>query len=234
MKKTAKSKVKKSAPKRSSASAQPAEELPNLLAIIGKLVERLESLERKSDAILGRLSQLPSDIRNTIQSAQQRAGTPAVQGQPHRPQSGSQGRPNSSYEQPFSRPLQVSQPSRSEPMRQPQASFEGRRERTLYPAVCADCRKNCEVPIKPAEGRPVYCKACFALRKSVTAHHTPDRRSAVAYLASKSGQNPNAALPQRPAQAVEAQRTAMAAAPVSSGRDKAAQRERTKPSKKRK
>ena len=38
--------------------------------------------------------------------------------------------------------------------------------RPLYQAVCADCSKNCEVPFKPQEGRPVYCKECFAKRKA--------------------------------------------------------------------
>jgi CxxC-x17-CxxC domain-containing protein len=40
------------------------------------------------------------------------------------------------------------------------------RERTLYKAVCADCSKECEVPFKPKEDRPVYCKECFAKRKA--------------------------------------------------------------------
>ncbi|MSR78456.1 MAG: hypothetical protein EXS63_09605 [Candidatus Omnitrophica bacterium] len=47
-----------------------------------------------------------------------------------------------------------------------QPPMENRRERTMYQVVCADCRKNCEVPFKPTEERPVYCKECFALRKS--------------------------------------------------------------------
>lgn len=44
------------------------------------------------------------------------------------------------------------------------------RERTLYDAVCADCQKNCRVPFRPKEGRPVYCPECFAIRK---AGHAP-------------------------------------------------------------
>jgi CxxC-x17-CxxC domain-containing protein len=34
-----------------------------------------------------------------------------------------------------------------------------------YKAVCADCGKECEVPFKPAENRPVYCQLCWAKRK---------------------------------------------------------------------
>ncbi len=41
-----------------------------------------------------------------------------------------------------------------------------RRERILHKAICADCNKGCEVPFKPSQDRPVYCKECFAKRKS--------------------------------------------------------------------
>jgi CxxC-x17-CxxC domain-containing protein len=30
-----------------------------------------------------------------------------------------------------------------------------------FKAVCADCGKECEVPFKPTEGRPVKCNDCF-------------------------------------------------------------------------
>jgi len=39
------------------------------------------------------------------------------------------------------------------------------RERILYKAICADCKKECEVPFKPSQDRPVYCKDCFSKRK---------------------------------------------------------------------
>ena len=42
----------------------------------------------------------------------------------------------------------------------------GFRERVLHKAVCADCKKACEVPFKPSGERPVYCKDCFSKRKS--------------------------------------------------------------------
>ena len=38
-------------------------------------------------------------------------------------------------------------------------------QRMMYQVVCADCKKNTEVPFKPGD-RPVYCKECFAVRKS--------------------------------------------------------------------
>jgi CxxC-x17-CxxC domain-containing protein len=37
--------------------------------------------------------------------------------------------------------------------------FGGSRE--MHKATCADCKKECEVPFKPTEGRPVYCRDCF-------------------------------------------------------------------------
>jgi len=39
------------------------------------------------------------------------------------------------------------------------------RDRTLHRAICADCKKECEVPFKPSGERPVYCKDCFSKRK---------------------------------------------------------------------
>jgi len=39
-------------------------------------------------------------------------------------------------------------------------SFGGPRE--MHKATCSDCGKETEVPFKPTEGRPVYCRDCFA------------------------------------------------------------------------
>lgn len=41
------------------------------------------------------------------------------------------------------------------------------RERVLHKAICADCKKECEVPFKPSGERPVYCKECFSKRRAV-------------------------------------------------------------------
>lgn len=35
-----------------------------------------------------------------------------------------------------------------------------------YKAVCVDCGSECEVPFKPDPNRPVYCRECWANRKS--------------------------------------------------------------------
>ena len=33
--------------------------------------------------------------------------------------------------------------------------------RQMFPAVCAECGKDTEVPFEPREGRPVYCSDCY-------------------------------------------------------------------------
>ena len=36
--------------------------------------------------------------------------------------------------------------------------------RQMYPAVCAECGQNTEVPFEPRGDRPVYCRDCFSKR----------------------------------------------------------------------
>ena len=38
----------------------------------------------------------------------------------------------------------------------------GSGSRQMYPAVCADCGQQTEVPFEPRGDRPVYCRDCFA------------------------------------------------------------------------
>lgn len=38
--------------------------------------------------------------------------------------------------------------------------FKARRQ--MYPAVCAQCGKETEVPFEPRSGRPVYCSDCYS------------------------------------------------------------------------
>ena len=37
--------------------------------------------------------------------------------------------------------------------------------REMHKAKCSECGKDCEVPFKPAEGRPVYCRDCYSKKK---------------------------------------------------------------------
>ena len=34
-------------------------------------------------------------------------------------------------------------------------------QRQFFPATCAQCGKNTEVPFAPTSGRPVYCRDCY-------------------------------------------------------------------------
>ena len=40
-------------------------------------------------------------------------------------------------------------------------SYGDRSQRQMFPAVCAQCGKNTEVPFEPREGKPVYCSDCY-------------------------------------------------------------------------
>jgi CxxC-x17-CxxC domain-containing protein len=67
-----------------------------------------------------------------------------------------------------------SSPSYAQPQRQDHAHHRPSemnqnnnfRDRVLHKAVCADCKKECQVPFKPTGDRPVYCKECFGKRKA--------------------------------------------------------------------
>jgi CxxC-x17-CxxC domain-containing protein len=45
--------------------------------------------------------------------------------------------------------------------RRAQAGNAGNGPRQMFPATCADCGKNTEVPFEPRNGKPVYCSDCF-------------------------------------------------------------------------
>lgn len=64
-----------------------------------------------------------------------------------------------------------------EPARCPNCRTERRRSRSggggfdsgprrMYPAVCASCGKDTEVPFEPRQGRPVYCSECFSTMRN--------------------------------------------------------------------
>ena len=61
----------------------------------------------------------------------------------------------------------------NEPSRCPECRAARRRERrggygdsrSSYSAVCANCGQETTVPFEPREGRPVYCKECYAKMK---------------------------------------------------------------------
>ena len=50
--------------------------------------------------------------------------------------------------------------------RSPMADDRGnRRPREMFDAVCAACGAPARVPFRPANGRPVYCRDCYASRQ---------------------------------------------------------------------
>lgn len=44
--------------------------------------------------------------------------------------------------------------------------------RQLYPAVCATCGKDTEVPFQPRTDKPVYCRECFAERRPAASNYS--------------------------------------------------------------
>ena len=45
----------------------------------------------------------------------------------------------------------------------PGGGFGGPRQ--MHKATCSDCGKETEVPFKPSDGRPVYCRDCYQKHK---------------------------------------------------------------------
>jgi CxxC-x17-CxxC domain-containing protein len=41
-----------------------------------------------------------------------------------------------------------------------------RREREMFPAVCAQCGKDTMLPFQPRTEKPVYCSECFSAQRS--------------------------------------------------------------------
>lgn len=56
----------------------------------------------------------------------------------------------------------VNEPRRCKACREKRKHGKEHEQREMYPAVCAACGKETQVPFKPREGRPVYCNECFA------------------------------------------------------------------------
>ena len=66
----------------------------------------------------------------------------------------------------------TNEPKRCLPCRQARKAEKGgngggSRNLQKFPAVCAQCGKDTEVPFEPRQGRPVYCSTCYsAVRQS--------------------------------------------------------------------
>ena len=58
----------------------------------------------------------------------------------------------------------VNEPQRCKACRDARKN-NSRPQRERFSAVCAECGCETQVPFQPTEGRPVYCKDCFAKRR---------------------------------------------------------------------
>src|SRR3990172_2895162 len=60
-------------------------------------------------------------------------------------------------------------------------SSDGNRRIEMHNAICGDCGNECEIPFKPKDSRPVYCRECFQNHKpqepSVSGFNRNDRGS---------------------------------------------------------
>src|SRR3972149_6429912 len=58
---------------------------------------------------------------------------------------------------------------------------DGNRRIEMHNAICGDCGNECEIPFKPKDSRPVYCRECFQNHKpqepSVSGFNRNDRGS---------------------------------------------------------
>ena len=37
--------------------------------------------------------------------------------------------------------------------------------REMHKTTCSECKNECEVPFKPVNGKPVYCRECYIKKK---------------------------------------------------------------------
>jgi len=46
-----------------------------------------------------------------------------------------------------------------------EGGFADRGPREMHKVTCSECGAEAEVPFKPTEGKPVYCRDCYQKRK---------------------------------------------------------------------
>lgn len=51
----------------------------------------------------------------------------------------------------------------------------------LFSATCSECRNKCEVPFRPSSDKPVYCSACFGMKKSANESRGSERNNRSEY-----------------------------------------------------
>ena len=45
-------------------------------------------------------------------------------------------------------------------------SYQDFSAREMHKITCSDCSNEAEVPFKPTEGRPVYCRDCYSKHRN--------------------------------------------------------------------
>lgn len=123
----------------------------DIAGLIAKLQEQIMMLEKKVDVLVNRSLPKPVEVKST----------PQVFHKPFEPSV-------NTYVGDRER-----QDNRFNPSERHDNRFQGRnrqdnrfRERIMHKATCADCKRECEVPFRPVEGRPIYCQGCFSRRKN--------------------------------------------------------------------
>jgi CxxC-x17-CxxC domain-containing protein len=54
-------------------------------------------------------------------------------------------------------------------------------ERQMYPAVCAQCGKDTQVPFQPRGDKPVYCSDCYRAQQGGSSYGSRGRSSSSRY-----------------------------------------------------
>ncbi len=54
-------------------------------------------------------------------------------------------------------------------------SFGDDRPKTFYKATCNNCGNSCDVPFKPVNGKPVFCRDCFVKTGDTAGGRASDR-----------------------------------------------------------
>jgi CxxC-x17-CxxC domain-containing protein len=136
-----KARAKKEKISKKSAKAAPLEQqgLLDLVTVMAKVAERLEGMENKLEQVIRQNSAISAAMAHTGQYVQR--VEPSHNGHEHK------------SEHPHSNQNHSQQ-------------NHNRHDRVMYNAICADCRRECEVPFKPTGERPVFCKECWAKRKA--------------------------------------------------------------------
>ena len=137
-----------------SKSSAPETQMPDLVAVMLKLTERLEAVEKKMDLVVSQTANRHSERQNHFQNQPR----PQFSQQNHSQNFDRQ--PQRQHSEPnFNRAPQSQHPH-------PQNQNRGQGGKPMYQAVCAECKSSCEVPFRPTGDRPTYCKECYSKRKN--------------------------------------------------------------------